>query len=74
MPIKIRLPADLPAWREERGLTQDNVVKILRWAGVEDVSGSTTIGMWETGKRAPSLAQWERIRSVLNDWLPGDPK
>jgi transcriptional regulator with XRE-family HTH domain len=53
--------------RKSRDLTQEDMAKIL---GV----GSSTIGMWETGKRTPTRAKYEAISDFFNvdiDYLYG---
>ena len=53
--------------RKSKNLTQEDMAKAL---GV----GSSTIGMWETGKRTPTRAKYEEISDYFNvdiDYLYG---
>ena len=53
--------------RESKGYTQEQLAKLLKIS-------SSTIGMWETGKRTPTRAKYEAIADLFNvdiDYLYG---
>ena len=57
MSIKPGLHRHLAAWREEKGLSQEQVANILR-------VNKSTIHRWETGKRAVDLEDLQRLAAI----------
>lgn len=68
-PIPKRLPTKLRFIREALGLSQDEIVRKIKQAGIAGKLDRSYVSGWETGKREPSLDVLLRYSELAGVWL-----